>query len=59
MFVVCGHFIEERCLISNWIGIYSTDFHSIYNKPNNHYPLNADKDITIENYVCLGLKSLF
>lgn len=54
-----GIFIGERCLLSNGIGIYSTDFHSVYNKSNNRYSLNSDKDITIENYVCLGLKLLF
>lgn len=48
-------YIGKDALLSKGIGIYTTDFHQIYNLSNNSLQLNQNDDIRIGDRVWIGL----
>lgn len=48
--------ILDNALLSKGIGIYTTDFHNIYDK--DHLLINKNSDVKIGNHVWVGMHSL-
>lgn len=45
------------CLLSNGVGIYSTDFHTIYSYEDRSIIINKNKNVIIGNHVWIGIGS--